>query len=222
MAKEVRIQIQDTGGFQFTFKTVLYIIMFVVMATLSAVIAFNVGRTDGLVVYRKELRAYQDSVVKPMLSLSDSLQRETQLLVLAADATKQEADVLTRQIAVIQKSNVSLRTQNKQLSDKLNSSELPPECDECKQLVTSLETEVDSLQKTIVQFEDRDTLRVDEIFLLRSGLSMQSMRGDSLEKVIINFPRPPRPKRVIGIELSNKTLFIAGTILGGVTVGIIK
>ena len=223
MAKELRIQLNDKeSGFRFGFKTILYGVLLVVGLTLAAVIAFNLGRTDGLTTYRKELKAYQDTVVTPILALSDSLQKQTELLVQSADSAKKQSDSLSTRIATIQKSNTSLRTQNQRLSDSLRVTPLPPECDQCKQLVASLETEVDSLEVTVNNLEVRDSIRVSEIFSLRTGLLLQTTRGDSLQRVIINMPQPPRPKRVLGIELSNRTLFISGLVLGGVAVGTVK
>jgi hypothetical protein len=222
MSKELKIQLEDKGGVRLGFRTILYSVLLVVALTLAAVIAFNLGRDDGMTKYRTEFKAYQDTVVTPTLARSDSLKKAVEELVVVADSAKITAESLTTQINKVQKTNTSLRAQNARLSDSLEKTPLPPECDQCKRLVASLEDEVDSLQTTVTTLEKRDTVRLVEIGALRTGLTFQTSRADSLHKVIINFPPPPKPKKLLGIELSNRSLFIAGLVIGGTAVGVAK
>jgi hypothetical protein len=222
MVNEVKIQVENKGRIQLSFKTILYSVLLIVGLTLSAVIAFNLGKDNGLTVYRKEFKAYQDTVVTPALVRSDSLNKELKSLIVVADSAKNTAQSLTTQIDKVKKINVSLRTQNEKLSDKLKTVPLPPECDVCKNLVTSLETEVDSLSSTVRVLEKRDSTRLVEIGTLRVGLSLQTSRADSLYKVVINFPEPPKPKKFLSVELSKRTLFIVGLVIGGAAVGAAK
>jgi hypothetical protein len=221
MAKELKIQIEDKGGL-FRFRTLLYGVLIVIGLTLAVVIAFNLGRDDGLTTYRKEFKTYQNTVVVPTLALSDSLKKKVNSLLVIADSTKTVAESLTVKINGMQRNNNLLRVQNAKLSDSLKSILLPPECDAYKDLVVSLETEVDSLHATVNTLEKRDTLRLVEINNLRIGLSFQTTRSDSLQKVVINFPKPPKPRKLLGIELSNRTMFVAGIVVGATAVGVVK
>jgi hypothetical protein len=221
MAKELKIQIEDKGGL-LRFKTLFYGVLIVIGLTLAVVIAFNLGRDDGLTTYRKEFKTYQNTVVVPTLALSDSLKKKVNSLLVIADSTKTVAESLTVKINGMQRNNTLLRVQNAKLSDSLKSIPLPPECDAYKDLVVSLETEVDSLHATVNTLEKRDTLRLVEINNLRIGLSFQTTRSDSLQKVVINFPKPPKPRKLLGIELSNRTMFVAGIVVGATAVGVVK
>jgi hypothetical protein len=215
-------ELENKNHIQLDFRTLVYGILLIVALTFAAIIAFNLGSDDGMTKYRTEFKAYQDTVVTPALVRSDSLKKAIEELVVVADSAKITAESLTTQINKVQKTNTSLRAQNARLSDSLEKTSLPPQCDQCKRLVASLEDEVDSLQTTVTTLEKRDTVRLVEISAVRTGLTFQTSRADSLHKVIINFPEPPKPKKLLGIELSNKTLFIAGLVIGGTAVGVVK
>lgn len=157
---------------------------------------------DPLTEYNTQFDAYQDSVVKPILAQADSLRRVSDSTKAIADSAQYVANKQTGVITKLQSTIAVLRETNRTLSDSVKSdSTLPPVCDQCRRAVISLTHEVDSLNTLTTQQEIRDTTRVVTITQLNASLLTSNTRGDSLQKVIINFPAPPRPNRFLGVTL---------------------
>jgi uncharacterized membrane-anchored protein YhcB (DUF1043 family) len=157
---------------------------------------------DPLEQYNVEFDAYQDSVVKPILAQADSLKRVADSTKSIADSAQFVANRQTGEITKLRSTVAVLRQQNTALGDSVkNDTTLPPACDQCRRAVVSLTQEVDSLNKVVVQQEVRDTTRVVAITQLNTSLLASNTRGDSLQKVIINFPAPPKPNRFLGVTL---------------------
>lgn len=162
-------------------------------------------RSDGrdtLTTYNEKFQAYQDSVVKPTLAKADSLKRIVDSTKTLADSAQSSADAKTVEITKLRSTVAVLRKKNANLADSVkNDTSLPPECDQCRRAVASLTQEVDSLDQEVKRQESRDSTRVFTINQLNTSLLASNARGDSLQKVIINFPQPPKPNKFLGITL---------------------
>lgn len=203
-------------------KTLFLGILFVALVTLAGVFFWSLGKKSALDKYRAEFSAYQDTTVKPILKLVDSLQKKSDSIQTIADDLKKKSESQTTELINLRNTNIVLRTTNSKLVDSLNTLILPPECDFCKQVANQLTAENDSLTKEIGLLHQRDSVRVNENISLRQVILLEQQSNDSLRKVIINFPKPPRSPKIFGIELSNRTVFVAGIIIGGIAVGSVK
>lgn len=169
-------------------------------------------------IYTKQFNMYQDSVVKPILIQSDSLKRIADKAKASADSTQAVAEKQTGEINKLRVTVSSLRKQNSALADSVITDTLvAPACEQCRRAVVGLTQEVDSLTIVVDKQEARDTTRVATITQLNIGLSASNMRGDSLQKVIINFPAPPKPNKFLGITLPRiPTQYV---VVGGIITG---
>lgn len=160
------------------------------------------NKPDALTEYNTKFDAYQDTVVKPILAKADSLDKAAKLAQSIAEEATKKAEVQTKTIVKLQNTVAVLRTTNKQLSDSvLADTSTPPECDQCKRALVAVNHEVDSLNQLVAEQEKRDTTRLTTITNLNTALLFSNTRGDSLQKVIINFPAPPKPNRFLGVTL---------------------
>jgi len=162
----------------------------------------NPDATDPMVAYTERFEAYQDSVVKPMLIKADSLKRVSDSTKAVADQAQVAAAQQTVEISRLRNTVSVLRQQNVALADSVTSDKtLPPECEQCRRAVIELSEEVDSLTQVVVQQEARDTTRILAINQLNASLFVSNTRGDSLQRVIINFPAPRKPNKFLGVTL---------------------
>jgi len=157
---------------------------------------------DPLAEYNAKFDAYQDSVVKPALVSADSLQRVVDSTRMIADSALFVANTQTGVITSLRGTVSKLRKRNTDIVDSVQAdTTLPPVCDQCRRAVVGLQQEIVQLNNTVAEQEVRDTARVVTINQLTVGLSASTARGDSLQKVIINFPAPPRPNQFLGVTL---------------------
>lgn len=178
--------------------------------------------TDPMVVYAEQFETYQNNVVSPMLLIVDSLRQITVSTKLAADRAQVAATKQTVEITRLRSAVSVLRQQNVVLADSVNAdSTLPVECDQCRRAVAELSDEVDTLNEIVVQQEVRDTTRIVAINQLNVGLFAASARGDSLQRVIINFPAPRKPNKFLGVtlpEIPAQYLIVGGVLGAGILI----
>lgn len=185
------------------------------IVVIMAVSCFGVAikQRDLIAEYNKTFTAYQDTVVKPALQRSDSLKRLEARSTARADSMSRIAQRQTITINRLQASVSNLRTQNDSLEVAIGP--LPPECADVQVLINGLKTEIDTLSVLRDSLVSRDTTRVKELRDVRLSLSYMTTDRDSLRKVIVNWPKPPKPKPFLKIfpHISAETAFGIG-ILG--------
>lgn len=214
--KPLVVQSSDNKDISMNFKTVVFGILLIVGLVLGGLFIWDIGRKDALTEYRKELATYKSMVVTPVLKSVDSM---SVIAKIAVDSSTKLAELNatnTRKLESLQSTSNTLRSRNTKLMDSLKS--LSPTDSNTHKLyvvvVDSLLEEIDTLNVRIVGLENRDSIRVQEIGQLKYALFLKTTSSDSLQKVIINWPKPPAPEKLFALNITKKQAFIVGVVTG--------
>lgn len=153
---------------------------------------------------------------------ADSLQSEVGQLVVIADSLSTYAD---RQSSLLQSQRqvaVATRAENEALYQEVISAAMsdPCNCEPVINLAERLRSEVQENLREINMLYARDELRLQEIETLRTALTLQTQRADSLAVVVRNIPTPRGQFKLFGFDISRRDAALAGTIVGVVLGGI--
>lgn len=170
--------------------------------------------------YEKEIAIWQEKATN-VIAENDSLRKQIDILEIEVDKKEQESDSLSLEIIRIVD---SANKDRNELDAKLDSLKLAmPECEVTIQIAEQYRAKVDSLTLALVKSEQRDSIRVSQIFLLQQGIEKLQVQNDSLKSLIVTVP-VAEPEKLFGLipYPSRKTTFILGGISGVVAVLLVK
>jgi hypothetical protein len=173
----------------------------------------NINQPDKLLEYNKTFRAYQDTVVIPLLKQNAILSKTADSLLIVGQTAKQKSDSLTTTVQKSSHTLLVMRKKNQKVVDSLLARTVPVPCSSYVESIKELNTENKKLTEQTVVLEQRDSSRVKEITSLTISNSIQTKRADNAERVIRSWPMPPKPSSLFGIRVSQKTAFITGVVL---------
>ena len=202
-----------------TISNNLKLILITIGLTLASIFVISISRKDVLQEYNKKFTAYQDSVVKPTLLKSNELKHLADSTKKVADSVHQENLIKEVKIGELSKEVVYLEKRNTKLADSLAPviTKLPIVCKPAVIMIDSLNQEKDSLVKLTQEQVTLNSAKDLENQALRAGELASMARADSLQHVIINWPKPPKEKFLwIFPHVSPTTSFIIGAVAGGI------
>jgi hypothetical protein len=174
------------------------------------------GETKALRQYNKEFQTYQTTIVKPALAFGDSLKTENKKLELQRDSLSKITNNQRSKIDVLDGRLAEMGAKNRRFVDSVLALSLPPECEPLKLAITDLQKELMSKDEQIVNLKNLDSTNNQTILNLKSSLRNSERRADSLNTVIIFWPKPPKPRKFISFfpEISGNKAFVLGAIAG--------
>ena len=193
-----------------------------VLTTIGLIIGVSVGifflgrissKDNGLKEYDQKFKQYQEQVVNPMIVKTAALQKTADSAAAISDSLKNIHTQQTKQIAKLEANEVIKRTNNQKLEDSLKAV-LPDTCKPALALVDSLTSEINNLHVIVLAEDSRDSVSEAENANLRLAFNKEKSRGDSLQTVINNWPKPPKPNKILGFipHVSPRVAYVAGVI----------
>ena len=174
--------------------------------------------------WRREYENYRVSAQQAATQYVDSINEAIDSIRFQKEQTDSAAENLTR-------TNLALALEISQLRSQLNeigtihpipAESLPPICSPCIQRLDSsisvirMSNELIETQKNqISTLESRDTLRVRSLAFWQNMFDKQSEKADSLQRVIIDMPEPPKPPKLFFVlKINPNEAALLGTVLG--------
>jgi hypothetical protein len=203
-------------------RTLLSGAVIIIACVVGLIFLYDLNRPDKLVQYQKEFKAYQDTVVVPVLRRNDSLVVIADAALDSANKVKVITDSLRRESNKTRQASNIINRKNQFLLDSLKKQLLPPECDLCLRVVDGLKVEIDTLKSTIVILHTTDSLSTVAKNQAIFAAGVLAMQVDTLRKVIVNIPIPPKRESFFGLHLSKKVIFYTGVVGGAAAAVVIQ
>ena len=195
-------------------KTIVLATVLVVGITLTAVFLIDLQRTDPLTEYNKKFKAYQDTVVTPVLKLNKQLKLKNDSLQLEVTKKDQQTDSI--RTVVVKRNEVlqTLRIRNQELVSEVNKLPTNDSTGKFVAVINSLNDENVRLISQVSDLQRMDTINKSIIKDVRQQLTVQTLRADTLERTIRTWPMPPKPATVLSLNLPKKVVFGLGVAAG--------
>lgn len=182
------------------------------------VLSFQFGSCNNEKSWDERYRDFRDSAQVAATTFSDSVQLVVDSALAAADSATVEAESITSDIDELRKENERLKELGGTIINPIPLGDLPPVCNLCvarlDSAITALQQSrliITNLENTVEAMENRDQSRLVTIASLRSAVTAQTFKADSLQQVIINMPQPRPAAKLLGLFKISPT---ASAILG--------
>jgi hypothetical protein len=197
-----------------TFSWILITILFFGLAVVAYEFGYRIPRNN----YIEEVNRYRTDAQNVVKTYSDSMnkvskQHDDSVAVLNAAIQKQDVKIggLTKRATKIEQENIRLVNEFRSAADSA-----PPVCDPVVSACVIALAGKDSLlyvkDSTIMEMKDKDSNRILELAEAQQSKLAQMQRADSLDRTIMNFPKPKRLFSIIQVTPTQS--FLVGTTLG--------
>lgn len=177
--------------------------------------------------YKKQFDTYQETVVKPALLLAEANKKSADSAISISDSAKKVAASKTQVINQLKKEVTKISNDNKILKDSLLNNVTPEQEETCApfiSLIKNQDVEIKKQDSIITKQDERHVADSVAVFNATFGFNKERARGDSLQKVINEFPKPVVKNKFLGfIPMPGpRMMFLGGLITGAVVWDVIK
>jgi len=198
-------------------STVSWVLMMVLFLGLGFA-AYELGTIIPKNHYIEEVNKYRTEAQNVVKTYSDSMNKVSRRhddSVAALNKVIQKQDIriggLTKRATKIEQENIKLVAEFRAAADSA-----PPVCDPVVSACTRALAGKDSLlhvkDSTITEMNDKDVNRILELAQVQQSKLAQMQRADSLDRTIMNFPKPKRLFSIVQVTPTQS--FLMGTTLG--------